>query len=116
MRTIFKTLCLLSLSFMLQSAWAADPEAGEAKFKQLCATCHGDAGKGDGPAAAGLDPKPRDMSDTEWQESVDDEHLRTVITEGEPAVGLSSTMTAFGHALDDDDLDNVIAYIRSLDD
>lgn len=116
MRTIFKTLCLLSLAFMLQSAWAADPEAGEAKFKQLCATCHGETGTGDGPAAAGLNPKPRDMSETAWQEEVTDEHLEKVITEGGPAVGLSPTMTGFGHALKGEDLDNVIAYIRSLDD
>lgn len=116
MRVLVKALCIASLAFMFQPTWAADAEAGEAKFKQLCAMCHGDTGTGDGPAAAGLNPKPRDMSDPEWQKSVDDERLRTVIADGGAAVGLSPTMTAFGHALKGEDMDNVIAYIRSLDD
>ncbi len=45
----------------------SDPEfsttrllAGQAAFQQRCAACHGDAGNGAGPAAAALNPKPRD--------------------------------------------------------
>lgn len=116
MRLILKTLFIAAVFFAMQPASAADAEAGEAKFKQLCAACHGPDGAGDGPAAASLDPKPRDMTDAEWQESVDDEHIRTVTAEGGGAVGLSPTMTPFGHALDEDDLDNIVAYIRTLAD
>jgi len=115
--TYWKELAGLVLVVLLvQPAVAADPEAGEKKFKQLCSSCHGPAGGGDGPAAAGLNPKPRDLSDAEWQASVDDEHLRTVISKGGPAVGLSPMMTPFGHALKGEDLENVVAYIRSLAD
>lgn len=116
MRVLITALILSAGSLLAHSALAADAEAGEAKFKQLCATCHGQTGQGDGPASAALNPKPRDMSDSEWQESVDDEHLRTVIKDGGAAVGLSPTMTAFGHALSDEDVENIVAYIRSLDD
>lgn len=57
-----------------------------------------------------------DRSVSEWQGSVDDEHLRSVIEKGGASVGLAPIMTAFGHALSDEELDNIIAYIRSLDD
>ncbi len=93
---------------------AADVAAGEAKFKQLCSTCHGPTGLGDGPAAAGLRPKPRPLGDPAWQDEVDDAHIAKVITEGGAAVGLSPMMTPWGHALKGDDLANVLAYIRSL--
>ncbi|QKK01420.1 MAG: cytochrome c [Pseudomonadota bacterium] len=116
MRVFMIAVVISAGNLLAGSALAADAAAGEAKFKQLCATCHGPTGQGDGPASAALNPSPRDMSDAEWQASVDDEHLKTVITQGGAAVGLAPTMTAFGHALKGDDLDNVIAYIRSLDD
>ncbi len=51
-----------------------------------CAACHGTSGKGDGPAAAGLNPKPRSFSDPEWQKSVTDDHIAKVIVEGGAAV------------------------------
>lgn len=116
MRLIFKALCVAALAVAVQPLSAADIEAGETKFKQLCATCHGDDGRGDGPAARALRPAPRDMSDPEWQEETSDEHIRLVTEKGGPAAGLAPTMTAFGHALSDEDLDNVVAYIRSLAD
>jgi mono/diheme cytochrome c family protein len=114
-------MCILSsiavatvLAFAAPAAEAADAAAGEAKFKQLCATCHGAAGKGDGPAAAGLRPKPRSFHDAAWQAKVDDDYLRTVISKGGPAVGLAPIMTGWGHALKGDQLEDVVAYIRSL--
>jgi len=109
-RAIGMTLALA----LLQPALAADIDAGEKKFRQLCSTCHGPAGGGDGPAAAGLNPKPRDLGDAGWQASVDDEHLRTVITKGGAAVGLSPLMTPFGGAVRGEDLENLVAFIRSL--
>jgi mono/diheme cytochrome c family protein len=101
-------LCVFSIQ-----AQAADVEAGKAKFQQLCAVCHGASGAGDGPASPGLNPKPRKLGDAEWQASVSEEHLRKVITEGGPAVGLSPLMTA-QKGLTPEELDNIIAFIRSL--
>jgi mono/diheme cytochrome c family protein len=72
---------------------AAQQEA-EQIFKTRCATCHGAAGKGDGPAAAALNPKPRDMGDAAWQKSVTDEHIEKIILSGGPAVGKSPLMPA----------------------
>ena len=36
--------------------------AGEALFETNCASCHGASGRGDGPAATGLNPPPSDLS------------------------------------------------------
>lgn len=61
-------------------------------FAQRCVMCHGANGLGDGPASAGLNPKPRAYSDAAWQASVTDEHLTKVILEGGAAVGKSAAM------------------------
>ena len=36
--------------------------SGQQIYDQNCTTCHGSAGKGDGPAAANLNPKPYDLT------------------------------------------------------
>jgi high-affinity iron transporter len=36
---------------------------GQALYAQNCVNCHGDHGRGDGPAAAGLKPKPANFND-----------------------------------------------------
>ena len=42
--------------------WVANPDMvihGKKMYMLNCQTCHGPAGKGDGPAGASLNPKPR---------------------------------------------------------
>ena len=62
------------------------------KFNQVCAQCHGASGKGDGPAAAALNPKPRDYSDAAWQKTVTDAQLTEIILKGGASVGKSPSM------------------------
>jgi mono/diheme cytochrome c family protein len=75
---------------------AAIPEAAmkEAKeiFAQRCSTCHGAGGKGDGAAAAALNPKPRDLTSADWQKGATDEHIDKIILGGGSAVGKSPMM------------------------
>jgi mono/diheme cytochrome c family protein len=74
---------------------AADPKAeAEQIFTTRCTVCHGATGKGDGPGAAALNPKPRNYSDAEWQKSVTDDYIAKVIVEGGAAVGKSPAMVA----------------------
>ena len=41
---------------------------GEGIYREYCASCHGDGGKGDGPAGVSLAPPPRNMTSTEgWK-------------------------------------------------
>ncbi len=71
---------------------AADMEAAKTIYTQRCTTCHGPEGKGDGPAGAALNPKPRTFSDQAWQAKVTDAHLAKIILAGGPSVGLSPLM------------------------
>jgi mono/diheme cytochrome c family protein len=61
-------------------------------FATRCTPCHGERGRGDGPASAGLVPKPRDFSDPTWQDSVDDQHIERIVLYGGIAVGKAPTM------------------------
>ncbi len=61
-------------------------------FRTRCAVCHGDVGKGDGPGAAALNPKPRAFADAAWQQATTDDALRTIIVQGGPAVGKNAAM------------------------
>lgn len=70
---------------------AVTAEAKE-MFASRCAPCHGASGKGDGPGAAALNPKPRDYTDAAWQKSVTDEQLKKTIVMGGAAVGKSPIM------------------------
>lgn len=85
---------------------------GKAAYATYCLTCHGQGGKGDGPAAAALDPKPRDLSDRAYMAQLDDQYLFHVISKGGAAVGKSPLMPPA--ALGEQDIQHVIAYLRTL--
>ncbi|HRG98192.1 MAG TPA: cytochrome c [Polyangiaceae bacterium] len=84
-------------------------------FAEKCVPCHGEKGKGDGPAAAALNPKPRDYTDKAWQASVTDEQIKKTIVYGGAAVGKSPNMPS---APDLDGkpevVDGLVKYIRSF--
>jgi len=61
-------------------------------FRSRCATCHGVSGRGNGPVAKALNPKPRDYSDRKWQAKTSDKTIATAIVKGGPAVGLKALM------------------------
>lgn len=74
----------------LPATRAAPPEL----YEKRCAACHGTAGRGDGVAAAAMEPRPRDFAEVRWQSTVTDEQLRRVIREGGTARALSASMPA----------------------
>ncbi|RMF94259.1 MAG: hypothetical protein D6736_00320, partial [Nitrospinota bacterium] len=86
-------------------------EQGKALFTRFCASCHGEDGKGNGPAAAGLKVKPKDLRATQAR---DNEYLFRVIKEGGEAVGLSPAMLPWDGALNDKQIEAIVAYIRTL--
>ena len=93
---------------------AGDTAKGKAAFQQYCAGCHGPAGKGDGPAGAAINPKPKDLSDKALNRSLKDDYLVKLIKEGGPAVGKSPLMPKMGGTLKDGDIADIVAFIRSL--
>ncbi|HTM10115.1 MAG TPA: cytochrome c [Verrucomicrobiae bacterium] len=99
------------------STWAqskGDANAGKAKYESLCAGCHGKTGKGDGPAAASLNPKPQDHTDGKVMNALSDQYLTDIVKNGGASVKKSPLMPAWGKTLKDQEVADVIAYIRSL--
>jgi mono/diheme cytochrome c family protein len=81
--------------------------AGKAVYIAQCLKCHGDAGKGDGPSAKDLKPKPKDLSDPGIT-SQSDGALFWKITTGR------SPMPTFETLVSEEDRWNVINYLRKL--
>jgi len=86
-----------------------DPVAlGNKVYQERCALCHGPEGKGDGPAAAGLNPKPRNHTDGKYMNSRTDAQLLEVIHHGKGA------MPAWGGILTETEINAVLKHVRSL--
>lgn len=85
---------------------------GKKTFETFCVACHGADGKADGAAAVAMNPRPRNFTDKAWQGKVDDAHIHKVIKEGGASVGLSPTMAPWGGAINDAEIDQVVAYVR----
>ncbi len=90
------------------------PAKGKDLYAKQCAGCHGPAGKGDGPAAAAINPKPGDFTNKAYMTALKDQYLFDLIQKGGAAVGRSPLMTPFGSKLKDGEIQDVIAYVRSL--
>jgi len=86
-----------------------NPEAGERIYKQNCINCHGVSGRGDGAAGDKLEPKPADLTSDKTQAKQDAELLET-IKFGRPGTAMPGWMSE----LDERDLRDVMAYIRTL--
>jgi mono/diheme cytochrome c family protein len=95
-------------------AAAADLAAAQKNFKTFCSKCHGAEGKGDGAEAATLTTKPRDFSDCARMKAITDETLFTAIKEGGEAVKLSKDMPAWKEGMEDDEIRDLIAYVRAF--
>jgi len=87
-----------------------DPSAGEPLYRQHCVSCHGPIGKGDGPAAAGLNPKPPAIGDAAFMSAASPGMMFRKIS-----VGVSGTaMQPFASALTPAQRWNIVAYLASL--
>jgi len=118
MKRIMSLCAVLIFSVVIPVAgWAqskGDANAGKAKYDTLCVGCHGKTGKGDGAAAASLNPKPQDHTDGKAMNALTDKYLFDIIKDGGVGVKKSPLMPAWGKTLKDQEISNVISYIRSL--
>lgn len=95
------------------SVSTGDPiAAGKILFTSACVQCHGPEGKGDGPAAVSLDPKPRNLTDHARMLAMSDRYMYELISRGGVAVGKSAQMPPF--ALNPQDINNIIAFVKTL--
>lgn len=81
-------------------------------YKTNCAPCHGLAGRGDGPAAANLDPKPRDHTNREIMDKISDEEIHKTVQYGGTLKGMPQ-MPSHPH-LKPEDLTALVTFVRTL--
>ena len=123
MKRILISVAAAAAIFVLapSAATAGDAAAGKPVFEANCMSCHGATGKGDGPVGAVLQPPPRDFSVGDFKYDADkngtpgeDADIKMVIQQGAGAFGGSPLMAPWGGMIEDGDVDNLVAYIRSL--
>ncbi len=99
----------------LTNPFAGDTDAiaeGQEIFVTNCVTCHGPEGAGDGDAAAGLDPKPANLGDTEMMSSLTDGYLFWRVSKGGAMEPFNSAMVAWEGSLTEEQRWQVISYVR----
>lgn len=96
-----------------QPASEGDAAVGETLFQNTCAACHG-------PDAKGLPDLGKDLTTSEFVKGLTDAELVAFITEGRPISdpantrGVAMPPKGGNPALSDEDLFDIVAYIRTL--
>jgi|SRR5678815_4870166 mono/diheme cytochrome c family protein len=112
---LFARLSVLTIASL---AWPAvlpaqeyppDLARGKAVYERHCLSCHGTNGAGDGPAAASLKVAPANLQRFRSFLKSDEELLRTI----EHGV-VFSPMHSWRGQLTDEELSDVLAYVRFL--
>ena len=107
----------VAVAFTLTRTRLEAQPRGRAVYDKHCTECHGTAGKGDGPSAFHVAPRPRDFSTGRYKirstetgsVPTDEDVIRSV------RQGLYGTaMPAWDRILSDTDIQDVVAYIKSL--
>ena len=89
---------------------AVDMAQGRVVYETRCAPCHGSGGGGDGPAAAAIEPKPRNFRDPAFWKGRTQGQLRLVVEQGRPG----TLMAPFEGVLSPAEIDDVVAYVQSF--
>lgn len=79
--------------------------------KATCFTCHGNDGRGDGPAGAALDPTPRNFHNPKFASAKTEGEMRWVIMNGSPGTGMISYVPGI---ISEEEMNLIIVYERSL--
>ena len=106
---LFSASCFFvgGVEAQVTSSASGDPIKGKKIYETNCLMCHGEHGKGDGDIGASLNPPPTDLTGSQAR-AKSDKDLLTVIREGR------AVMPAWKTRLKEQDVQSVLAYIRSL--
>ena len=101
-------LCLTVAGFMpLPEAEGGDLAKGKSVYMEVCKSCHGIDGRGAGTVK--LNPPPADLTNSAVQGKLDAGLFKS-IHDGRK----NTAMGAWKHALSDEEIRDVIAYVRTL--
>jgi mono/diheme cytochrome c family protein len=85
-------------------------DAGATTYKKYCAACHGLDGKG-GPPKEPFLPTPSNLIDDKFDHGSTDGEIFSVIKNGIPP---DMNMEAWGERLSDEQIWNIVNYLRDL--
>ena len=103
-------LSLTGLATETFAADAASAKQGVSIFKSRCAACHGNGGKGDGPASRTLPVNPANLT----LSRAPDDYIKLMIIEGGDAMGRSASMPAWGNVLTNVEIESLLLHINTL--
>ncbi len=107
---LFLALVLVGSGSALLMAQPSDVlDRGQIIYREHCMECHGESGKGDGPKAPFLSPRPGNLVSAATSAKTDKELLRT-IAHGKP----HTAMPAWQDRLAVEDQQAALHYIRFL--
>lgn len=97
-----------------EMVWAdglmGNAENGERVYRTNCLNYHGATGRGDGPVAESLTPRPADFT-TETVQKKPERELLKIIREGKPG----TSMPSWKGELSDQHIQDVRVYLRGFD-
>lgn len=104
----FGVILIVGWALAVSASGPSSPEL----YRECCARCHGETGHGDGPYADELPNRPRNFTDCKTMAAIPDAVLFKAIKKGGPAVGLPDSMPSWEAALEDDQILELIHYVR----
>ena len=90
-----------------------DADRGVDVHVENCAECHGYDGKAE-VIVMHMDEPPRDQTDVEYMKTLNDTFLYRAICSGGEAVGRSLVMPGWGEVLTDQEIRDLVAYVRTF--
>ena len=93
---------------------AAEPDGGRALYQNACAACHGADGRGVAPSILGFDTPVPDFTDCSFATPEPDADWMAVMHDGGPARAFDRRMPAFGEALSEAELQQILDYVRGF--
>jgi mono/diheme cytochrome c family protein len=113
-KRLFGVLVAVGILTGAGSSQAQNAAEGKKLYTSYCSTCHGETGKGDGTAAASLPAKPADHTNGAVMNQLSDKFLLEIISKGGGAAGKSTFMPSWGGSLNEKQIRDIVAYIRTL--
>ncbi|MBI5180400.1 MAG: cytochrome c [Nitrospirae bacterium] len=111
---LFFLMMFFVFAIAVDAAQRGNQENGRRIYQSFCSQCHGVKGNGTGRKGMALGAKPADHTDKEAMSKRTDAELYGIIWYGGKSTGLSEMMPSWRNALKEEDVWDIISYIRIL--
>lgn len=97
-------------TFPARDTLPASVQRGNIVYSHYCSLCHGSNADGEGRAAAIHNPRPSNLR----KSMMPDAYKALIISKGGKAIGRSEFMPPWGEELTDEQIKDVVNYLRSI--